>query len=168
MKNITSILPGLFIILLVLGCGFLGNLGIVVKIDELNTTMSPKTAVADVQNGSFAIANYELSINESEITKTNNLRKPAEEDQILITFKVNGIFGGSDVEQGKFRAKNISWFHVYYYKNGNLHEKALNDFEGFVLLPKFAANDTDILGALDITDGSTSLKGGFTATKIGK
>lgn len=166
MKNIITIIPGLLIILVVLGCGSLGNLGIVVKVDDINTTMKPKTAVADIRNESFAVANYELNINESDIMEDNKLKKPSEEDQILITFSVNRTAGGPDIERGKFKPENISWFHIYYFKNGSVQKKVLNNIEGSVLLPNFKTNETEIPGAVDITDGSTSLKGGFFAKKI--
>ena len=58
--------------------------------------------------------------------------------------------------------------HVIYFKNGALKRKALKNISGSVLLPNFKTNETEIPGALDITDGSTVLKGAFIAKKISK
>ena len=166
MKNIVSIVPGLLIVLVALGCGLLGNLGIVVKVDDINTTMKPKTTVADVQNGTFAVANYELSFSESDLKVVEDLKQPSSDDQILITFKVNRNASGSDAERGKFNPENIKWMHVIYFKDGALKRKALKDINGSVLLPNFKTNETEIPAALDITAGSTTLKGSFMAKKL--
>ena len=166
MKNITFIVPGLIIVLVALGCGLLGSLGIVVKVDDINTTLKPKTAIADVQNGTFAVANYELNFSDSDLKVVEDLTQPSANDQILITFKVNRNAGGSDVERGKFTPENIKWMHVIYFKEGALKRKALKNMSGSVLLPNFRTNETEIPGALDITDGSTVLKGSFMAQKL--
>ena len=168
MKNKTSLVPGLLIILLLLGCGLLGNLGIVVKVDDINMTMKAETAVADIGNRSFAVANYKLNIDESDISESNNLKKPSEEDQILFAFALNRTASGPDAERGKFTSENITWFHVYYFKNGEVQKKVLNNAEGFVLLPKLLNEEDEISGAVDISEGSTSLKGAFIAKKINK
>ncbi len=166
MKIMTSVVPVLLVIFAVAGCGFLGNMGIVVKVDDINTTMTPKTAVADSRSESFAVASYELNADESDLSEDGNLRKPSEEEQILITFKVNRSAGGADVERGSFSAENISWFHVYYFKDGNVQKKVLKNIEGKVIVPRFTPNEDEVLGAIDVTDGNTSLKGAFTAKKI--
>ncbi len=163
MRNIQTIIPALLIVLLVLSCGILDDLGIVVVVDDINTVMVPDTAFADIQSGSFAVANYPLTVNRSEISETNKLKKPWEEKRILITFSVDRSAGGSDAERGKYNAENIKWIHVYYYKDGGVKKKVLKNFEGSVLLPKFKMSEGEMPVAVDIRQGNDSLKGAFSA-----
>lgn len=166
MKNIKSIIPVFIIVLAALGCSMLGNLGIVVKVDDIDTTLKPKTAVSDVQNGTFAVANYDFAISESDFKVSEDLKKPSSDDQILIAFKVDRFASGFDVERGKFKPENIDWFHVYYFKDGEVEQKELKNLKGSVVLPNFRTSEAEIPGAIDITDGNTKIKGGFLAKKL--
>jgi hypothetical protein len=168
MKNIKSFIPVLLIVLVALGCGMLGNLGIVVKVDEIDATLKPETAVTDVQNGTFAVANYEFAISESNFNASEDLKKPSSDDEILIAFKVDRGARGFDAERGKFKPENIKWFHVYYFKNGTFEQKALKNMKGSVVLPNFKTTEIDIPGAIDITDGDTKIKGAFIAKTLAK
>ncbi len=168
MKRFKSISPLLLVLFVALGCSILGSLGIVVKIDGIDTILKPKTAVTDIQNGTFAVANYEFAISGSDFRESEDLKKPVSDDQILIAFKVDRSAGGSEAERGKFTPENIKWFHVYYYKNGSLEQKALKNIRGSVVLPNFKTSDDEIPGAVDITDGTTVIKGSFVAKKLSK